>query len=98
MAFKLHIPKCPHCDKPAVGTSDMIPAIAKFDGDPAAGTVDYCGESEVLWDGQYNVVELAKFGKRGDPLALRRRVKKSRQIQVVCEDGHEWITVFDVIQ
>ena len=93
MRLRLHTPKCPECGEPARGSSDFIPGIALFDGDPRSGRVDYVGETEVLWDGQFNAIELAD--ERGPDLPLIPDVSISEQMQVQCRDGHEWITRFD---
>jgi hypothetical protein len=91
---KLHTPRCPHegCGKPAIGASDFTPGCALFDGDPTEGPVDYCGETEMYWDGQINASEFATHDTAEPHLALLPDVPLNEQMQVQCEDGHEWIT------
>lgn len=93
MRLRLHTPTCPECGEPARGSSDFIPGIALFDGDPRSGRVDYVGETKVLWDGQFNAVELAASDSRALPLL--KGVPREEQMQVQCRSGHEWITRFD---
>jgi hypothetical protein len=95
---KLHTPSCPHegCGEPAIGAADFVPACARFDGDPTEGPVDYVGDTEVHWDGQFNASELATNGSDDHHLALDPNVPASEQIQVQCRAGHEWITRFSM--
>lgn len=100
MRLRLHTPTCPECGEPARGSSDFIPGIALFDGDPRSGRVDYVGETKVLWDGQFNAVDLADPagtppGDQHADLTLLPGVPREEQMQVQCRSGHEWITRFD---
>jgi hypothetical protein len=91
---KLHTPICPQCGKPAKGSSDFIPGTALFDGDPSEGPVQYYGETEVHWDGQFNASECATEDSAEASLRLLKDVPPVAQMQVVCPNGHEWITQF----
>ena len=99
MRLMLKTPKCPKCGKPAIGSSDFIPGCALFDGDPSEGAVDYAGETKVYWDGQFNASDLADPpgtppGDAHAELTLLEGVPREQQMQVQCDDGHEWITSF----
>jgi hypothetical protein len=51
--MKLSVANCPTCQKPAVGTVELIPGTAYFtDPDPEDGEVDFAGETKVDWGGQ----------------------------------------------
>ena len=50
--MRLAVPYCPTCHQPAVGTVDVIPAIALFTDIAPDGSVMYCGDTQVDWNGQ----------------------------------------------
>lgn len=49
----LKSPLCPTCNKPAVGTVETLPGIARFIEEAAPNLeMDYDGTTEVDWNGQ----------------------------------------------
>lgn len=54
--MKLTNPICPECKHRAIGTIDLIPGTALFDDVPFKNKhVDFCGETDVFWDGQKTI-------------------------------------------
>ena len=49
--LKIEIPNCPHCNAPARGTVETVPACAEFDFD-SDGTAAYSGSTEASWEEQ----------------------------------------------
>lgn len=50
--MKVGKPICPKCGQPAIGTADIVYAVALFSGDPSDGDVEWAGETEVDWNAQ----------------------------------------------
>ena len=83
--MKLKTPKCPHCGRSAIGASDWVPGCALFDGDPAAGPVEYAGETRIFHDDQLNAKDMP--GQQPTP-----DESDGAAMIVQCSNGHEWPT------
>lgn len=75
------IPKCPECNKIAIGEMDMIPAIANvfLDDD---GSFQYTGDTNIDWDSQKNIMRIVDRIIYNADLGYKI---------VTCGD-HDWVT------
>lgn len=88
--MRLHIPRCLECHRPAVGSSDLIPAVALFSTDPTEGDVEFEGETRLSWEFQYNNLTDVEIARAPDLTPLPS--SEWEYMKVTCADGHEWIT------
>lgn len=82
---------CPDkkCRGEAVAEVDWVPGNARVNRFED-GTFEYNGDTEMLWDGQVNSVDL--FGKLLRNGELRKKALPRNTVLVSCEFGHEWYT------